>query len=140
MSEKNKVKFVKLTKSQRKLFIADQQEMNELMMVLQQKLDGVRNKLRQSRLEDFSVELNIEDGFVEGEWAFNSKQLRFEKVPKVVKSPDAPPDGPPLKNAKETIPGKETKPGKEHKPKEEKPKEEKPKEEKEEVKEEEKVH
>lgn len=95
MSEKDKIKFIKLTKSQRKLLLADMTEFNAMMEQIERPLQKFRNDLQKSRVEDFSKELNIEDGFTEGEWIFNPNRLRFEKVDKLIQPDDPPPDAPP---------------------------------------------
>ena len=110
MSEKDKVKFTKLTKSQRKLLLADQSEFNVMMEQINRPLMKFRDDLQKSRVEDFSRELNIEDGFTEGDWVFNPNRLRFEKVDKVIQpetSPDAPPAG--SKKPTETTIGRKSK-------------------------------
>lgn len=84
MSEKDKVKFIKLTKSQRKLLIADLNDFNEAMDRLVGTLQKYRNEIEKSRIENFAAEHDIEDGFTEGDWIFNINRFRFEKQQKVI--------------------------------------------------------
>lgn len=75
----DETKFIKLTKSQRKLLLADQNDFNDVEGMLIK----YRDEVRKSRIENFAAEHNIEDEFTEGDWIFNINKLRFEKQQKV---------------------------------------------------------
>ncbi|MBA7661845.1 hypothetical protein ES703_69865 [subsurface metagenome] len=79
MEDKDNAKFIKLTKSQRKLLLADQNDFN----AVEGMLIKYRDEVRKSRIENFAAEHNIEDGFTEGDWIFNINKFRFEKQQKV---------------------------------------------------------
>lgn len=107
MSEKDKVKFIKLIKSQRKLLLADLNDFNEAMDRLVKTLEKYRNEVRKSRIENFAAEHGIEDGFTEGDWIFDITRFRFEKQQKV--TPPDPPPGKESKKATQQLPGKKQK-------------------------------
>lgn len=91
MTEKDKVKFIKLTKTQRKLLLADQNDFNDALDRVVKTLEKYRDEVRKSRIETYAAEHGIEDGFTEGDWNFNINGLRFEKLQKVTPPPDPPP-------------------------------------------------
>lgn len=108
MSEKDKVKFIKLTKTQRKLLLADQNKFNEALDKIQNILADYRDEVRKSRIETYAAEHNIEDGFTEGDWIFNINGLRFEKQQEVI-PPPSPPPGAEKTQVTRDIPGKKKK-------------------------------
>lgn len=107
MSEKDKIKFIKLTKSQRKLLLADQSDFNTALDQLERTLVKYRDEVRKSRIENFAAEHNIEDAFNEGDWIFNIQRLRFDKQEKVTPPPTPAPPGEKKEVTKE-IPGNKT--------------------------------
>lgn len=84
MIEKNKIKIIKLTKSQRKLLLADLNDFNEALERVVKTLEKYKNELEKNRIENFAAEHNIEDEFTEGEWIFNISRFRFEKQQKAI--------------------------------------------------------
>ena len=104
MSEKDKVKYIKITKSQRKLLLNERQESNELLSFVGQRLTKLINKLEKARIEDIAVELGIEEAFQDGEWAFDTKKNRFIKQNKTTPPPPPPEKPTDQKDPKKNIP------------------------------------
>jgi len=84
MVEKDKIEFIKLTKSQRKLLLADLDDFNSALEQIVKTLEKYKNELEKTRIENFAAEHNIEDEFTEGDWIFNISRFRFEKLRKVI--------------------------------------------------------
>jgi len=108
MSEKDKVKFIKITPFEKKFLMAEQAEFNDMMNSFATKLQAFWDKLRKARIEEFSIELGIEEAYQEGEWAFDTGKSYFVKQNKV--TPPPPPPDPPidLKDPKKETPGRKT--------------------------------
>lgn len=105
MSEKDKVKFIRLTSLEKKFMMSEQQEFSEMMNSFAGKIQAFWDKLVKARVEELAVAHDIEESYQDGEWSYDTKTARFVKQDKVT-PPPAPPEKPPNQKVTETIPGK----------------------------------